>query len=143
MTTIGSGVYPEKMNQTTMLADVELFDKEKIKDATVDILNHITEVLFYFFEEQEENLEDDGVLSDFIGTMWDISTISMAVCGMRVLGKAADGSYIVRFNPEKSVKEFLINEDFAEEGQVFFEEYVDELPGEVFIGKHEKRLIGD
>jgi hypothetical protein len=131
------------MTQTQIPSDIQIFNKEQTKDATVDILNHITEVLFYFFEEQEENLEDDGILSDFVSNMWDIAVVSMAACGMRVLGKSPDGSYFVSFRPEKSVKEFLINEDYAEDGQVFFEEFVDEAPGETYIGRHEKRLIGE
>ena len=131
------------MSQIQIPSDIQTFNKEQTKEATVDILNHITEVLFYFFEEQEENLEDDGVLSDFVGNMWDIAVVSMSACGMRVLGKSPDGSYFVSFKPESSVKEFLIKEDYAQDGEIFFEEFVDEVPGEVVIGKHEKRLIGD
>jgi hypothetical protein len=113
------------------------------KDATVDILNHITEVLFYFFEEQEENLEDDGVLNDFVGTMWDISIVAMAACGMNVKDVAEDGTYTVSFKPANSVKQFLLEQDYADEDQTFFEDVVEELPGEPALGVHEDTLLAD
>jgi hypothetical protein len=120
----------------------QITPKQK-KDATVDILNHITEVLFYFFEEQEDNLEDDGVLNDFVGTMWDIAIVSMASCGMNVQNVSPDGTYTVSFRPAKSVKEFLLQEDYAEEDQMFFEDVVEEIPGEPALGVHGESFLAE
>lgn len=118
----------------------QITPKQK-KDATVDILNHVTEVLFYFFEEQEEGLDDDVILNDFVGTMWDIAIVAMASCGMNVQDISADGTYTVSFKPAKSVKEFLLQEDYAEEDQTFYEDIVEETPGDPALGIHEESFL--
>ena len=113
---------------------------EQRKKATVDVLNHITEILFYFFQEQEEDLDDDGILDDFVSRMWDIAVVSMAAAGMRINEINDDGSYLATFTPAKSVKEFMTKDDYADEDDTFFED-VAEITGVPFFGKHEKRLL--
>lgn len=113
---------------------------EQRKKATVDVLNHITEILFYFFQEQEDDLDDDGVLDEFVSTMWDIAVVSMAASGLRINGINDDGSYSATFTPAKSIKDFMVREDYANEDDVFFED-VAEITGVPFFGKHEKRLL--
>lgn len=113
---------------------------EQRKKATVDVLNHVTEILFYFFQELEEDLDDDGVLDDFVSRMWDIAVVSMAASGLRINAINDDGSYSATFTPAKSIKEFMIKEDYADVEDAFFED-VAELTGVPFFGKHEKRLL--
>lgn len=113
---------------------------EQRKKATVDVLNHITEILFYFFQEQEDDLDDDGVLDEFVSTMWDIAVVSMAAAGLRINAINDDGSYSATFTPAKSIKEFMVRDDYANDDDVFFED-VAEITGVPFFGKHEKRLL--
>jgi len=119
------------------------FNKKQRKDATVDILNHVTEVLWFFFEENEEDLEDDAAMDEFVGYLWNISIACMSAAGMKVIGQDEDGSYVATFNPVKSVKELLINEDIADEDMNFYEDNVAEGEGERVFPHHEKRLLGD
>ena len=130
------------------------FSREEKRLATIDVMNHVCEVLFYFFnQEQDEDItQDDGALTEFVGYMWDISIASMASIGMNITGKNEDGSYNAIFKPVESVKEFLINDDTAEEGQPFMEDIVaDVVEGydpelgevEINLGLHEEKLLGD
>lgn len=116
-------------------------------------MNHVCEVLFYFFNEEHEDLaEDDAALTEFVGYMWDIAIASMAAAGLNITGKNEDGSYTAIFKPVDSVKEFLINEDLAEDGQPFFEDMVEDVVEgydpelgniEIHLGLHEEKLLGD
>ncbi len=129
------------------------FTKEEKRLATIDVINHVCEVLFYFFNEEQEDLsEDDAALAEFVDYMWDISISSMAAVGLSITGKNEDGSYTAIFKPVDSVKEFLINEDFAIEGQPFYEDMVEDIVEgydpelgeiEINLGLHEKKLLGD
>lgn len=123
-------------------ANIIPFDKNDRKKATVDILNHITEILFYFFEEQEEDLDDAAVLNEFLQTMWDISILSLASAGMKIIGATEDGGYVATFKPVESVKKFMIEEDYGDESQLFYEDFVETDPDEESgLGIHESRLI--
>lgn len=129
------------------------FTKEEKRLATIDVINHVCEVLFYFFNEEQEDLsEDDAALAEFVDYMWDISISSMAAVGLSITGKNEDGSYTAIFKPVDSVKEFLINEDFGIEGQPFYEDMVEDIVEgydpelgeiEINLGLHEKKLLGD
>lgn len=129
------------------------FSREEKRLATIDVMNHVCEVLFYFFNEEQEDLsEDDAALAEFVDYMWDISISSMAAVGLSITGKNEDGSYTAIFKPVDSVKEFLINEDFAIEGQPFYEDIVEDIVEgydpelgeiEINLGLHEKKLLGD
>ena len=116
--------------------------KSQRQDATIEVLNHVTEVLFYFFQETEEDLEIEQVLNDFTSSMWDIAVVSMAAAGMKITGINEDGTYSATFSPVKSIKEFMINDDYASDDDTFFEDIAERLPGGD-MGKHENRLLGD
>ena len=120
--------------------------KAEIKEDVVNILNHVTETLFYFFEENEENLEeDDEALDDFQYFMWVIANVAMASTGMTVTGRNPDGTINAVFNPVKSVKKFIQEEHESEESDRFFEDMVDvdEDSSETDLGGWEDLFMGN
>lgn len=125
--------------QTKITSITPVSNEEKLK-ATIDSLQKVLEVLFYFFEEKEDELEYEENLNDFLRTMWDISIISFIAAGVKVIGKADDGSYIAKLQPIKDFKKFMCEEDYGDESQTFFEDLCepDEDPG---IGEHEHYFI--
>jgi len=129
------------MASTTEAVTFSKIEKQEAEKATLDSLQKIMEVLFYFFEEEELELEYEENLNDFLQQMWDVSIIAMIAGGFKIIGKAEDGSYIASVNPVKNFKKWLCKHDFADESQVFFEDYC-EVDDEASIGIHEKHLIG-
>lgn len=120
-------------------------NKKEIKEDVVNILNHVTETLFYFFEENEENLEeDDEALDDFQYFMWVIANVAMGAAGMTVTGRNPDGTINAVFNPVKSVKKFIQEEHVSEDGDRFFEDMIeiDEDPSEIDLGGFTELFTG-
>ena len=119
-------------------------NKAEIKEDVVNILNHVTEVLFYFFEENEENLEeDDEALDDFQYFMWVIANVAMGATGMTVTGRNPDGTINAVFNPVKSVKKFIQEEHVSEEGDRFFEDIIElDDPKSIDLGGFEDLFMG-
>jgi len=126
--------------------------KAEIKEDVVNILNHVTETLFYFFEENEENLEeDDEALDDFQYFMWVIANVAMAATGMTVTGRNPDGTINAIFKPVKSVKKFIQEEHvdsdggrFSEDSDRFFEDMIDlDDPKDIDLGGFEDLFMGN
>lgn len=119
-------------------------NKAEIKEDVVNILNHVTEVLFYFFEENQENLEeDDEALDDFQYFVWVIANVAMGAAGMTVTGRNPDGTINAVFNPVKSVKKFIQEEHDNTEGDRFWEDMLElEDPKEIDLGGFEDLFTG-
>lgn len=119
-------------------------NKAEIKEDVVNILNHVTEVLFYFFEENQENLEeDDEALDDFQYFVWVIANVAMGAAGMTVTGRNPDGTINAVFNPVKSVKKFIQEEHDNTEGDRFWEDMLElEDPKEIDLGGFEDLFMG-
>lgn len=100
--------------------------KEKQRQHAVNILNHVTEVLYYFFEENEEGLENDEVLDNFISFLWEISVLCMGSLNMKVLGETEDGKVIAEIKPVESVKKMLVETSAAEETDRYYETDVED-----------------
>lgn len=79
------------------------------QEGVVDILNHVTEVLWHFFSENETGLDNEEAISEFVDHLWSIAIACMASVGMEVLEKNGEDEYVVGFTPVKNVKEFLNN----------------------------------
>lgn len=116
-------------------------NKAQVKEDVVNILNHVTETLFFFFEQYEEDLDtDDKSLNEFAESMWSMANIVMAATGMSVVGRNDDGSINVIFNPVKSVKKFLQEEYTGDDSDRYFEEMitVNDKPEDIDLGDFEE-----
>jgi hypothetical protein len=82
---------------------------EMRQEVIVDILNHVTEVLWHFFSENETGLDNEEAISEFVNHLWNIAVACMASVGMEVLEKNGEDEYVIGFTPVKNVKEFLNN----------------------------------
>ena len=131
------------MTQISTFQPVETFNEDERREATAKVIDHVMQVLFFYFEENEENLDTDEGVDDFVKYLWSISCSALAVTGMRLIGKDAEGNYIATFNPSSSVKEFLQNNDIGKEDDVFFEDIVEANDGPVFFEGHDERFVAD
>lgn len=121
-------------------------NKAEIKEDIVNILNHVTETLFYFFEDTEEDLDDDDeALDEFTNFVWIIANVAMASTGMTVTGRNPDGTINAVFNPVKSVKKFLQEDYTGDDGDRYFEDMVsvDDEPSEVDLGDFDGLFTGE
>ncbi len=66
--------------------EITKIDAETRHRLTADIMNHISEVLFYWFEEGEENLENEDNLNEFVSFLCNISILTMGVLNMKNIG---------------------------------------------------------
>lgn len=120
----------------------EYFSNEQSKrSATVDIFESVMKVLFFYFEEEQENLDDDGEMELFTDYLWDVTTSAMASIGINVIGKDEDGNYIVKMKPHKSTKQFLITEDIGEDDHVYYEDYLDDVGRDSAFGLHDEKIM--
>jgi hypothetical protein len=108
--------------------DIKNTDEEARRGAAAEIANHIVEVLFYFFEEQEENLENDEELDEFVQYLWNIAILSMASVNMKILGTGEGRKIFVEMTPESSVKKMLIENYIAEHDENYYEDLVEDIP---------------
>jgi len=99
--------------------------KDKQKDHVVDIVNHVSEVLYYFFEENEE-LETDEQLEEFVLFVWDIAVLCMGSLNMRIVGETKDGKVLAEISPVESVKQMLMEKSIGEEGEAYYEDDIEE-----------------
>jgi len=92
------------------MATQQVFDEEQKQQAIVNILNHVTEVLWFFFSEGEEGLDNEEAISEFVDNLWNIAIACMASVGLEVVGQDQDGRYSVLFEPVKDVKQYLLSQ---------------------------------
>jgi predicted RNase H-like HicB family nuclease len=119
----------------------QFLDEKSKRAATVDVLENVMKVLFFYLEEEQEDLEEEGAMEDFSDFLWDITVSAMASTGISVIGKDEDGNYIAKFSPAKSVKEFLIKEDIGKEDHVFYEDYLEDLGPDSGFGRHDNKMM--
>lgn len=89
---------------------LQQFDEDQKQEALVSILNHVTEVLWFFFSEGEEGLDNEEAISEFVDNLWNIAIACMASVGLSVNGKDEGGRYAVSFAPVKDVKQYLMSQ---------------------------------
>lgn len=115
----------------TKSAEIIKINKDEQREIVVQILNHVTQVLYFFFEEHEEDLDDDERMDEFISYIWEVAVLAMGSMNMKVLGKSTDGKFIVEMTPVDSVKKMLIEKSIGEEDDGYYEDnVVDEEPEE-------------
>jgi len=120
--------------------------KAEIKEDIVNILNHVTETLFFFFEDNEEDIEeDDEALDEFTDFMWVIANVAMGAAGMTITGRNPDGTINAVFNPVKSVKKFLQEEYTGDDSDRYFEDMVtvNDNPSEIDLGDFDGLFTGE
>lgn len=105
--------------------DIVRISKAQQKEHIVDIANHISEVLYYFFEENEDFSTDEQV-EEFVLYIWDIAVLCMGALNLKVIGETKDGKILAELNPVESIKQMLIEKSFGEDGEAFYEEEIDE-----------------
>lgn len=125
------------MPTQTKIPAIQPIARDEALQATVGSLQKMLEVLFYFFEEKEDELEYEENLNDFLQAMWDISIISLLAAGVKIIGKTEDGTYVATVKPLKDFKKFMCEEDYGDESQTFFEDMC-EIDEDAAIGEHEK-----
>lgn len=126
--------------QTKMPSTIIPIDRDETLKATISSLQKVLEVLFYFFEEKEDELEYEENLNDFLRAMWDISVIAMLSAGVKIIGKTEDGTYLATVKPIVDFKKFMCEEDYGDESQTFFEDMCDP-DDEAWIGEHEHYFV--
>lgn len=92
------------------MATQRVFNEDQRQQATVNILNHVTEVLWFFFSEGEDGLDNEEAISEFVDNLWNIAIACMASVGLEVVGQDQDGRYSVFFEPVKNVKQYLLSQ---------------------------------
>jgi hypothetical protein len=131
------------MTKISTFQPVEVFDEDGRRSATANVIDHVMQVLFFYFEENEEGLDTDEGMDEFVQYLWSISCSALAVTGMRLVGVDAEGRYVATFNPSASVKEFLQNSDIGKDDDVFFEDVVETNDGPSFFEGHDDRFVAD
>lgn len=124
------------MPAQTKMPTIIPIDKDETLKATISSLQKMLEVLFYFFEEKEDELEYEENLNDFLQAMWDISVIALLSAGVKIIGKTEDGTYLATVKPIADFKKFMCEEDYGDESQTFFEDMC-EIDEDAAIGEHE------
>ena len=86
----------------------------------LDAVDKMTEVLWFFFEGDEEFTDKDQE-AEFVGLMFDIALISIAATGFKAVGKSPDGRHYVEISPVSSVKELLKEKSVGQENSQYYE----------------------
>ena len=128
----------------TNISSIDFFvDEGSKRAAAVDVFENVMKVLFFYLEEEQEGLDEEGAMEDFSDFLWDMTVSAMASTGIKILGKDNDGNYIASLKPAKSVKDFLINEDIGKDDHIFYEDYLEDLGRDSGFGRHDEKIIGD
>ena len=132
------------MSTMTEIQFKQFADVDARRAATVEIMDNIHQVLFYFFEENEPEIDNDEVKNEVAIFMWSIATAAMASVGLRVIGvDEGTGRYVATLEPRESVKEFLINDDIAEDYDIFYEDFLEKAEPESGFNFHDDALMAD
>jgi hypothetical protein len=100
-------------------------DQDARRAATVNIVDRIAQGLFYYHSEHEPEIEDEDKKVELGDFMWDVASTLMAICGLRVIGvESSTGRYLATFEPTESVKSFLIEKDFGQENDYYYEDHL-------------------
>jgi hypothetical protein len=118
---------------------VPFFKEEDKRAASVSVLRNIFEVMFFYMEEEEGDMDGEE-LEEFTDYIWRVVCAGIASTNMNIIGKDENGRYIAVFEPYSSVKEFLIKEDSGMDGHVFYEDIIDPLGLDSGFGLHDKKM---
>lgn len=113
--------------------------------ATAAVVDRVNQVLFYFFSEKEEGIEEDeGKMEEFAEFTWAIACSALNSVGLRIIGVDNNGNYVATLSPCESVKTHLMTSDIGEEEDFYFEDALDS-PEYQYAGfiSHEEDLLGE
>jgi len=94
------------MTNASVFEPVKFFSEEERVEANTKITDHIVQLLFAFFGDLEDDLDNDDIFNEFVDSLTDIACMTMAIAGMRIIGENSDGSIVARFSPIASMSEF-------------------------------------
>lgn len=112
------------MSENSTKKSMKKIDKARQRELQANLINHIAQVYFYFAEENEE-IETDEDLNNFIEFMWDIAVLTSGALGLRVVGETVDGKIVAELKPTSSVKKFMIELGIGEDDDSAWEEIED------------------
>jgi hypothetical protein len=119
-------------------------DQDARRAATVNIVDRLHQGLFYYYTEHEPEIEDDDKKVELGDYMWLVASTLMAICGLRVVGvESSTGKYLATFEPTESVKNFLIEKDFGQEDDYYYEDFLEDAEPDAGLGWHSWRLMDE
>jgi hypothetical protein len=119
-------------------------DQNARRAATVNIVDRLHQGLFYYYTEHEPEIEDDDTKVELGDYMWQVATTLMAVCGLRIIGiESSTGRYLATFEPVESVKQFLLEKDFGQENDYYYEDFLEDAEPDAGLGLHSWRLMDE
>jgi len=119
-------------------------DQDARRAATVKIVDRLHQGLFYYQTEHEPEIEDDDKKAELGDFLWDVASTLMAICGLRVIGvESSTGKYLATFEPAESVKKFLIEKDFGQADDYYYEDYLENPEPEAGFGWYDDELMDE
>lgn len=114
---------------------------EEKRAANAQIMKNIFEVMFFWLEEDQENLDEDDQMDVFTDFLWSVAVSALSSTNMNIIGKDEQGRYVAVLEPYSSVKEFLVKEDVGEEDHVFYEDYMEPVGPDSGFGRHDDKFM--
>ncbi len=119
-------------------------DQDARRAATVKIVDRIHQGLFYYQTEHEPEIEDDDKKVELGDFLWDVASTLMAICGLKVIGvESSTGKYLATFEPTESVKNFLIEKDFGQADDYYYEDYLGDPEPDSGFGWYDDELMDE
>lgn len=109
--------------------------------ANVEVMKNIYEVMFFFLEEDQKNLDEDDQMDMFTDFLWEIAVSALSSTNINIIGKDEDGRYVATIEPYSSVKEFLVKEDVGEEDHLYYEDFMEPVGPDSGFGSHDDKLM--
>lgn len=97
-------MYIGAMSDNSQFDPVMVFEEEERVAANRVVLQNVIQVLFGYFSSPEMT-EDE--LKDIYLEAVDIASVTMAVAGMSIVGENVNGHFVAKFNPYKSIEDFI------------------------------------
>ena len=113
---------------------------EDKRAANVDVLRNALEVLFFYLEEEQGDMDGEE-LEEFTDFLWRVTVAAFSSTNIDIIGKDENGRYVAVFEPHASVKDFLIKEDSGMDGHIFYEDIIDPIELDSGFGLHEKKML--
>jgi hypothetical protein len=121
---------------------VQRFANEADKRAAnARVLKNVLEVMFFWLEEDQENLDDDDQVEIFTDFLWSIAVSALSSTNINIIGKDENGRLIATIEPYESVKDFLIKEDIGEDDHVFYEDFLESVGLDSGFGRHDDKFM--
>jgi hypothetical protein len=94
------------MGNASIFEPVKFFTEEEQVIANTKIVDHVVQILFSFFGDQEDELDNEEIFNDFVDSLTSIASLILAVAGMNIIGENSEGNLVSKFVPLASMEEF-------------------------------------